>query len=361
MNREEEQLLEQLTRYASGESAPHERVAVEALVAESDAAARLLGEVRRAWATVPAIRDNTGDAVVTAHVMQCVQAAILADAEARSTVGPPGARRRAHGARWIWSGTAAVICAVLVAVGVMTRQRTLVPAKIYHTGIGARETIRLSDGTRIVLAPQTTLTVDGSFGVEHRTVRVSGEAYFDVTNATGRPFVVYTGGVTSRVLGTTFLVKYYPGDSEVQVAVQSGRVSVGRHTPVVLSSNSIARISDSTVIVTPDADLHQYSEWVAGKLTVNRIPAAEVFKTLGRWYGLEFHFADSTLAHQEMTGTFTDHEDRSDMLKQLQMILGAQMQFDGNIVTLVPAKMTAVPRPLPGSRRDEQTQQEVGR
>jgi len=55
--------------------------------------------------------------------------------------------------------------------------------------------------------------------------------------------------------------------------------------------------------------------------------------TLSRWYGYEFHLADTTLARQYVSAGFpTDRV--ADAMNTLKAVLGVTMTFDGKVVTL---------------------------
>src|SRR5579862_6952528 len=83
---------------------------------------------------------------------------------------------------------------------------------------------RLPDGVRVILAPDSRL----SFAVDRAGNHVAtlvGEASFTVQHRADRVFIVRSGDIETRDLGTEFDVRAYPG-SDARVAVRSGRVSV---------------------------------------------------------------------------------------------------------------------------------------
>lgn len=88
--------------------------------------------------------------------------------------------------------------------------------------------VKLPDGSQVILKPAGKLRYN--FAHQHkREVFLTGEAFFQVTRNTKRPFLVHTGKVITRVLGTSFSVKYN-GDKSQEVAVQvkTGRVAVSK-------------------------------------------------------------------------------------------------------------------------------------
>lgn len=240
-------------------------------------------------------------------------------------------------------------------------RRPVTPSTTYVTGIGEHTTLRLSDGTHVTLAPRTSMTVAAGFGSNNRDVTLRGQAYFDVTSAQGRPFMVRVGTVMSRVLGTAFVVRHYPDDGAVVVAVRSGKVSVVRHNPVILTSNTVARITDSTIVMTTGSELHNYIEWRDGRLAFAGAKASEITQVLGQWYGLTFQFADSLMSRRSFSGVFYDHETRQEVLQDLQILLDARLSFRGDVITITPKRANTL-RSKAGVQRELGTvPQEVGR
>ncbi|WP_341835412.1 FecR family protein [Chitinophaga pollutisoli] len=93
----------------------------------------------------------------------------------------------------------------------------------------ARSEVRrlsLPDGTLVWLNTASNLRYAEDFGQEDRTVYLSGEAYFDVAQDGGKPFIIHTGHISTTVLGTAFNIRAYPGQEDVTVAVSSGKVKV---------------------------------------------------------------------------------------------------------------------------------------
>jgi transmembrane sensor len=84
----------------------------------------------------------------------------------------------------------------------------------------------LADGTKVKLKTGGSLLVANNFNKENRTVYLQGEAVFDVKKDPQHPFLVYAGGIVTKVLGTSFSVRAYATESKTMVAVRHGRVAV---------------------------------------------------------------------------------------------------------------------------------------
>lgn len=135
---------------------------------------------------------------------------------------------------FMWRGAAAVLLIIIGNLFVRTivqndRDSILEPeikASVVVTAEGRGRTVLLEDGTYVYLKKGARLTYPQSFSEKVRKVELAGEALFDVHRDTLRPFSVYSGSVTTEVLGTIFSIRAVPGQSEIQVAVSSGKVRV---------------------------------------------------------------------------------------------------------------------------------------
>lgn len=89
----------------------------------------------------------------------------------------------------------------------------------------------LTDGSAVWLSPGTELRYAPTFGRSRREVTLKGEAFFEVTRDTLRPFVIQAGAMRTEVLGTSFNVRAYPQSPRFEVSVVSGKVAVSGSRP----------------------------------------------------------------------------------------------------------------------------------
>jgi transmembrane sensor len=208
-------------------------------------------------------------------------------------------------------------------------------AQTFRTRVAERSAVTLKDGTRVMLAPQTTMTVSGGFGDRTRTITLSGEANFEVKSSAGAPFIVRTGAVATRVLGTTFTVRHYATDDAVQVVVSSGKVEAkGDDASITVTSGNGAKITDSTATLARSGDMGTYTDWTKGRLVFERATVPAMLATLGRWYGYDFRLADTTIATERVSAAF-NVADAQEMLVILKGVLGVDLRFEERTVTLV--------------------------
>lgn len=86
--------------------------------------------------------------------------------------------------------------------------------------------IKLSDGSMVILDANSSLDIDVDFGKENRKVILKGGAIFEVAKNVNQPFYVYTGGLITKVLGTSFRVDAFEKEANISVSVTTGKVSV---------------------------------------------------------------------------------------------------------------------------------------
>lgn len=95
--------------------------------------------------------------------------------------------------------------------------------EVLETTLGEQRRITLADGSRLDLAPGSRASTH--FTLRRRDVRLErGQAFFEVTHAVVRPFVVYANNLTVTAIGTEFDVLVSPNSTEVTVG--EGRVTV---------------------------------------------------------------------------------------------------------------------------------------
>lgn len=241
-----------------------------------------------------------------------------------------------------WRGPLAASAVVLlVASALLTlNQRTSrqpVPPprpepRTYATGNGERAQLRLTDGTRIRIAPASRLRVAADFGVDRRDVYLEGEAYFDVVHDAQRPFTVFAGNASAQDLGTQFSVRSYAEDGAVQVVVREGAVAmsgVGRLAP-----GDLGRLSaDGRTTLKHNVSLDAYTAWLDGRLVFRDTPLAEVLRTLARWHDVDVRIADSSLAAMPFTGELAEASVGTS-IDLVSRVLGLRARRDGAVITL---------------------------
>lgn len=131
-----------------------------------------------------------------------------------------------HPARRRWKFAAAAAAAVVAVAAVWFAGLRMTDAERFRTYVNATgevAALQLGDGTQVWVQAGTELRYDVEKG-DRRTVRLVGEAYFDVAHDAQRPFVVETRNLDIRVLGTAFNVRATGGDPLTEIVLERGSV-----------------------------------------------------------------------------------------------------------------------------------------
>lgn len=105
----------------------------------------------------------------------------------------------------------------------------------------------LPDGSIVSLNRNSQLTYPEYFKGNTREVNLKGEVFFDVSHDAEHPFIIHTGTLNIKVVGTSFNVTAFPETDSVRVSVQTGKVKcyIGNDT-VVLVPGEIAVYNKTT-------------------------------------------------------------------------------------------------------------------
>jgi transmembrane sensor len=251
----------------------------------------------------------------------------------------------------MWSlGSVAMLVATFFIVK-LGSSRTLSITRSYTTGVNEQGIVTLDDGTRVTLAPRTTLSLVG-FSTRHRTVSVDGKAYFEIAHTAGAPFEVRSGVVTTRVLGTAFLVEHTSRSARVRVGVAEGKVRMSSaartSADITVTAGNVGEIFDAVATVRPVVDSALNTEWLDGQLMFYNAPVAAVLQTLSRWYGYQFRYADSTLSRRNVSIAVSVQSSAA-ALSTLEQILNVSLTVTGDTVTLTPTdrRVKGTPRVRP--------------
>ncbi|HEY0527474.1 MAG TPA: FecR domain-containing protein [Gemmatimonadaceae bacterium] len=208
-------------------------------------------------------------------------------------------------------------------------------ARTFATAIGERREISLSDGSKVVLGPVSTLRF--AKATERRSASLTGDAYFSVVHNEKQPFVVRVGATSVRDVGTAFSVRSDEAGG-VRVAVDSGSVMVEDSTEAgdgaVLTAGDRANI-DSTGLAKIERGTASDDDrsWTQGRLVFRDAPLIEVATALYRWYGVRLRVADSSLAVLHLTASFSG-EPIDRVLNVIALSLGASIERQGSVAIL---------------------------
>lgn len=154
---------------------------------------------------------------------------------------------------------------------------------------GRQYTLLLPDGTKAILNAASSIIYPTTFSGKNRQVEVTGEVYFEVVHNTSLPFVVKSGNMTIRDIGTHFDIMNFSDETNMKTTLIEGAVTVEmRGNTKSLQPGQQAVIGDNEKIevkVLPDAE--EVIAWTKGIIDFNNVDVPTLLKQLGRWYNID--------------------------------------------------------------------------
>ena len=244
-------------------------------------------------------------------------------------------RRRRVG----WRSFGALAACLALAFAGLWISGTLDRLRADHaTAVGERRSVTLSDGSVVQLNTDSALAVDLT-ETARRIALLRGEAFFTVAKDPKRTFEVVGRGLTSRALGTAFLVRR-GGDAET-VAVAEGRVRVSPSSAptlpdrgVTLSAGEALRADGAGEITRQAADFATLAAWRDGKLVFADQPLRAVIAELDRYRPGIIVFLDSAVAEARFTGVLS-LRDSDQALTAIERTLPVEAQRVTGYLTLL--------------------------
>ncbi|HWV69867.1 FecR family protein [Chitinophaga sp.] len=162
----------------------------------------------------------------------------------------------------------------------------------------------LPDGSQVTLNKQSTITYAGNR--KQRSVKLEGEAFFDVAQDAGKPFVIKVNDVTVRVLGTSFNVKSTHGKTEV--IVETGAVEVTKNNnSVQLKQHEKAVITEQQEAPSKQNNTDElYSYYRTQTFVCNNTPLWKLVEILNEAYGVNIVIANNDKRDLQINSTFTN-------------------------------------------------------
>lgn len=179
-------------------------------------------------------------------------------------------------------------------------------------GRGQIKSILLPDSSEVILNAGSEISFPARFNTAGRMVKLKGEAFFEVKKDPSCPFVVESAALKTRVLGTAFNIKAYPGEREWSVAVAHGKVRVtamqdgiNKQEAVLTKGQKVVYAPLKHNMTTGIADTLVIAGWKEQKLVFENTGLEQICAELGRYYNVNFRANDPSLLSTSYSVTFT--------------------------------------------------------
>jgi len=360
---EKNRFWELLAKVKSGEATPEEQLELNQHLSAFPGELDLVKQIDACWELpMPAVSAPSADEITTAW--DSIRNKIAGQ---QPPVELPVTNKKV---RRMVKYALAIAAVVIATVGIClwnVLQVTAPPAppqkNIVSTKNGSKSKIELPDGTQVWLNVGSRIKYDENYGKQSRELTLTGEAYFDVARDANRPFILHTGKMDVKVLGTVFNVKAYPGDATTEAALIRGSIEVtfpGRPqeklilkpTDKISIANKEINPADDTVRLAkaykktspaimvssiqyePDSIAIVETSWVNNRLIFRSKTFEELARDIERWFNVTVQVRDSSILSKKFTGTFSN-ESITDALDALSYSYPFHYKFNRSNNTVV--------------------------
>lgn len=200
---------------------------------------------------------------------------------------------------------------------------------------GGEFRLKLSDGTNVYLNSASELKYPVRFDEKERKVYLSGEAYFEVTKDSNRPFYVITEEVQVRVYGTEFNVNtHQPG--KVHTVLVDGKVGIkkrGMTGEITMKPGELASFDrNAGTFEVKEVDVRQYVVWKDGYFTFENESLEQILNTLSLWYDVDVFFQSESAKQLVFTGYMKRYNDISEILNAITDVVGVNFTINGKTI-----------------------------
>jgi ferric-dicitrate binding protein FerR (iron transport regulator) len=178
--------------------------------------------------------------------------------------------------------------------------RELLVSTQYHE----HRELKLGDGSQVWVNSRSALRYPERFSRDQRKVYLEGEAFFQITKDPEKPFIVQTGRISVRVLGTSFNVKSFDNEDQTVITLTSGKVQVqghDGHTEEMIPGDQMVYNKTAGRFHKQRVDVTGSSAWRENVLQFTSAPLPEVLRALERWYGVHIRIAGPELEDTRIT------------------------------------------------------------
>lgn len=184
--------------------------------------------------------------------------------------------------------------------------------------------IYLKDNTSILLNANSSLSLLKGFGKQDRRVRLRGEAHFEVSRDTIRPFIIDAGDLHVRVLGTVFNVRAYTALNDMNVSVNSGKVQVsnkGRQLALLTKGLGVTYHRNSGKYELAAMIPAMTTGWTEGRIVLQKASFEELAQNMENIYGLKLHTSNHKVKSFKYNVTLRSRQPAEEALEMLMKIL----------------------------------------
>jgi ferric-dicitrate binding protein FerR (iron transport regulator) len=234
--------------------------------------------------------------------------------------------------RYISYGIAASII-VLLGLGLLVEHPVLTSKMITLKTGSTLDSVQLVDGSVIYLAAHTIFEYPEHFDAKERNVNLlQGSAFFEIAKDSQHPFIISSGTIKTRVVGTSFHIQMTK--ISCNVIVVTGKVNVSaKNQSVDLLPNDEA-LFKADKLVKRKAPKLLLVNWYNQDIELKNVQLNEVLELLKNKYRVTFELKNDSIMNTSLTLFIEKNASLESILKQMNYITNLKFETNGSTVTM---------------------------
>ncbi|MDG2431445.1 MULTISPECIES: FecR family protein [Flavobacterium] len=226
---------------------------------------------------------------------------------------------------------AAASIVVLLGLSFYNSTSTISEEQKLFTTSNSSQSIQLSDGSIIHLSAHSTLQYPVKFTATERKVSLlKGNAFFEVAKDSVHPFIISSGAIKTKVIGTSFHIQL--AKTKCIVMVRTGKVEVStKNQSVQLTPNQEAIFSNNALSKKTMEAIFA-TNWYAENITINQMSLHKVIELIEYKYGVTFQYIKGVNGEGPLTVFIAKDASLESVLQQINYITNLKFSVYGETV-----------------------------
>lgn len=245
--------------------------------------------------------------------------------------------------QWVFAAASIAVLAAIGSVLVFKSNTLSVPAVQVEQkentestliAFSGKQLVHLPDGSTVLLNDNSSLKYNqDSFEGKTREVTLTGEAYFDIKRNEKKAFIVHTGKVQTKVLGTAFNINAYSNSNKIEVTVTRGKVQVGDQDKIygIITPNQQIKVNTNNLNYQQNnVNAAIAVEWKSKYLILDNVDMEEAISLISQKYKVSITLSNENIKKCQITASFLNEEDLDHILKVVCSVIEAQYHYNTN-------------------------------
>jgi transmembrane sensor len=173
-----------------------------------------------------------------------------------------------------------------------------------------------------------------------RTIKFSGQGYFEVQHNPSNPFIIITKTAQIKVLGTKFNVNALPNSPVTEVTVKEGKVLLSRQSPgkekeeiILTAGEKGLNVSNSEAPVKSKVEDPNYLSWKTREFQFNNTNIKEIVRIINDVYNTNVELSGENTEYCNLSGKF-NCQSLDEILDMLRTVLNVTIEKKGNVIVI---------------------------